>query len=137
MKVPDSWLPPIVLAADEVPRLMALSSCGMRTAPEAAEFLEGELARARVLPPDSVPPGTVRMGSRVVYRDDGSQKEIHAELVYPGKEDVERRRVSILSPVGAALIGLAAGQSIVFTTPFGRRRKLTVVRVEEPEPVSE
>lgn len=136
MKIPDSWLPPITLAADEVPRLAALSACGRHLAPEAADFLEGELDRARVLPGDAVPPGTIRMGSLVRYRDEGAQKDIWAELVYPGQENVEHRRISILSPVGAALIGLSAGQSIVFTTPLGRRRKLTVLSVDEPRPTS-
>ncbi|MCR6631634.1 MAG: nucleoside diphosphate kinase regulator [Magnetospirillum sp.] len=131
MSIPESSLPPITLCTADAERLWALSEVGRRQSPEVADFLEGELERARILPDDALPGNFVRMGSRVSFRDDGTGLTTHVVLVYPGEEDTERRHVSILSPVGAALIGLSPGQSIVFTTSQGRRRKLTLLTVEQ------
>lgn len=136
MSIPDSSLPPITLCTTDAERLRLLSSLSRQVSPDVADFLEGELERARVLPPEDLPPSFVRMGSAVRFRDDGTGLSTHAVLVYPGQEDVERRHLSILSPVGAALIGLTPGQSIVFASPHGRRRKVTVLSVEQPEPCS-
>lgn len=132
MPIPDSSLPPITLCAADAERLRMLSSLSHRVSPEVADFLEGELERARVLPDEDVPASFIRMGSRVRFRDDGTGLSTLVVLVYPGEEDVERHHVSILSPVGAALIGLTPGQSIVFASPHGRRRKLTILEVEQP-----
>lgn len=132
MTIPDSSLPPITLSALDVQRLSILATAHRRMTPDVVDFLEAELERARILPPEAVPDSFVRMGSRVVFRDDGTGLSTHATLVYPGQEDTERRHVSILSPVGAALIGLCPGQCIVFATAHGRRRKLTVISVEQP-----
>lgn len=133
MTVPDSSLPPITLSAIDAERLSILASAHRRQSPDVVDFLEGELERARILPPDAVPDSFVRMGSFVRFRDDGTGLSTCATLVYPGQEDTERRHVSILSPVGAALIGLCPGQSMVFVTALGRRRKLTVLSVEQPQ----
>ncbi len=129
--IPESSLPPITLSATDVDRLWVLSAASRRQAPDVVDFLEGELERARVLPPESLPDSFVRMGSRVSFRDDGTGLTTQVELVYPGQEDAEARHISVLSPVGAALIGLSPGQSIVFVSPHGRRRKLTVLAVEQ------
>lgn len=130
MHVPETCLPPITLSTTDAERLQILSATHRREIPEIADFLDGELERARVLPPEAIPASVVRMGSRVCFRDDGTGQTTHAVLVYPGAEDTERRHISILSPVGAALIGLSPDQSIVFVTAHGRRRKLTVLSVE-------
>lgn len=133
MHVPETFLPPITLSTTDAERLQILSAASRQLAPEVADFLDSELERARIVPPDALPASFVRMGSRVRFRDDGSGVVSHAVLVYPGREDAERRHVSVLSPVGAALIGLSPGQSIIFATTHGRRRKLTVLAVEPVE----
>jgi len=133
MNIPDSSLPPITLSAADAERLRSLTNGSHRITPEVADFLEGELERARILPPEALPDSFVRIGSRVCFRDDGTGVTTHATLVYPGQEDTERRYISVLSPVGAALIGLSPGQSIVFVTAQGRRRKLTVLSVSQGE----
>lgn len=133
MHVPETCLPPITLCTTDAERLQVLSAASRRLTPEVADFLDGELERARIVPPDALPASFVRMGSRVCFRDDGPGLTTHAVLVYPGREDTERRHISILSPVGAALIGLSPNQSIVFVTAHGRRRKLTVLSVEAGE----
>jgi regulator of nucleoside diphosphate kinase len=53
-------------------------------------------------------------------------------LVYPKSADIEAGRISVLTPIGAALIGLSAGQAISFATPSGELRSLTVVEVRQP-----
>ena len=57
------------------------------------------------------------MGSQVVYRDEGTGRIREVALVYPHEADINLNRISVLTPVGAALIGLAEGQSIEFRTP--------------------
>ena len=56
-----------------------------------------------------------------------------AELVYPGRADISEGRISIMTPIGAALIGLAEGQSIAWTARDGKAHRLTVLKVDPPE----
>jgi regulator of nucleoside diphosphate kinase len=71
------------------------------------------------------------MGSTVAFRsDDGQQRQV--TLVYPGEADFARGRVSVLTPIGAALIGLSPGQSIAWTARDGRQHRLTVLSVGRP-----
>ena len=63
--------------------------------------------------------GVVRMGSKVVYRDETTGLQRAVALVYPHEADIGLGRISVLTAVGAALIGLSVGQSIEFETPSG------------------
>jgi regulator of nucleoside diphosphate kinase len=74
------------------------------------------------------------MGSTVEFRPDGGQPR-RVTLVFPGDADISEGKISILTPVGTALIGLAPGQSIAWTARDGRRHRLTVLKVEQPEAV--
>lgn len=99
----------------------------------AAEALEAELARATVVGHDEVPPGVVTMNSTVRCREESSGKEYHLTLVYPADLGGEGK-VSILAPVGTALLGLTTGQSIDWPAPSGKTLKLTLLEVEyQPE----
>jgi regulator of nucleoside diphosphate kinase len=69
------------------------------------------------------------MGSYVEFRDDTTGRVQAGTLVYPSEADIERRRFSVLTPIGAALIGVSVGQSIGWTTRTGEHRQLTVVGV--------
>lgn len=91
-----------------------------------------EVSRARVLPDSEMAEGVVRMGSLVAFADGVTGEAREATLVYPEHADVSAGRVSILTPIGAALIGLAAGQSIRFQTPSGGWRSLSVLAVDNP-----
>jgi regulator of nucleoside diphosphate kinase len=93
--------------------------------------LERKLARASVLPADRVPADVVTMNSRVRYFDDGAER--HAKLVYPPEAD-GRGRVSVLSPLGATLLGLAAGAEVQARFPGSARRRIRVAEVvSQPE----
>ena len=77
--------------------------------------------------------GVVGMESEVIFKDDATGVQKQVTLVYPKSADIEAGRISVLTPIGAALIGLAAGQAISFPTPSGELRSLTVVEVRGPD----
>ena len=126
--------PRIVVGTIDHERLIGLATVAEERNPEVAEELLAEMDRARVVAPERVPADVVRMGSFVSYEADGKQRRV--QLVYPGEADIEAGRISILTPIGAALIGLAAGQSIAWTARDGRKHTLTVITVEQPTPAA-
>jgi len=102
-----------------------------------AEALEAELARAQVVDHDKVPAGVVTMNSRVHCREEGSGKDYHLTLVYPDEVGGEGQ-VSVLAPVGCALLGLSVGQQIDWPGPAGKPLRLTLLAVEyQPEAAGE
>ena len=95
--------------------------------------LLAELERARIVADGWVSAGIVRMGSIVTFKPDtGDRKTV--TLVFPGDADISEGKVSILTPIGTALIGLSAGQSIMWTARDGRRHELLVLDVSQPAP---
>lgn len=125
----DTGLPPITITTTDAERLSLLANGNSGRVPYVADFLTREIERADIVPPRQALLGLVRMGSRVTYRDEVGIREV--TLVYPQEADIERKRVSVLAPVGAALIGLSVGQSIEYTTPSGAKRSLTVMHVSD------
>jgi regulator of nucleoside diphosphate kinase len=126
---PDIVLPPITVMQVEAARLSALASSSAVLFPRVAHFLAREIERASVVADHSDLRGVVRMGSQVRYCNDGSGEVRDVVLVYPHEADITLKRVSVLTPVGAALIGLSVGQSIEFQTPGNNKRSLTVLGV--------
>ena len=121
--------PPIAIDANHFARLSALSSLTSGPMTEVCEYLREELDRARVLPAEKLRPDIVSLGSEVEFRDEQTGKTQEIILVYPLHADIARRRVSVLTPVGAALLGLSVNQTISFRTRTGDRRELTVLKV--------
>jgi regulator of nucleoside diphosphate kinase len=121
--------PPIAIDASHFARLFALSSLASGPMTEVCEFLREELDRAHVLPAKKLRPDIVSLGSQVEFRDEQTGKSQDIILVYPVDADIARRRVSVLTPVGAALLGLSVNQTISFRTRTGERRELTVLKV--------
>jgi regulator of nucleoside diphosphate kinase len=97
--------------------------------PGVAHFLAREMERAEIVADDADLRGIVRMGSQVCYCDHKSGNVRDVVLVYPCEANIDLKRISVLTPVGAALIGLAVGQAIEFQTPGHQRRSLTVLSV--------
>jgi regulator of nucleoside diphosphate kinase len=122
-------LPPITLTAGDFKRLDRLATAAADRFPRTADFLAREVARANVVDSTQALPGLVGMGTTVEYQDDGTGQPRTVTLVYPDEADLAAGKISILSPVGAALIGLSAGQSIEWQTPAGAWRSLTVLAV--------
>lgn len=125
-------LPPISLCLSDAERLRNLAEAASGTYPQTTDFLAREIERAEILPDAQVRSGLVTMNSEVVFRDDFSFQERSVRLVYPEDANVEMSRISILTPIGAALIGLSVGQTIEFLTPNGRWRSLTVLKASQP-----
>jgi regulator of nucleoside diphosphate kinase len=96
---------------------------------DVCEYLREELDRAHILPAEKLRPDIVSLGSQVQFRDERTGKSQEVFLVYPLDADIARRRVSVLTPVGAALLGLSVNQTISFRTRSGERRELTVLKV--------
>lgn len=123
--------PEIILARDEHRRLTQLALAGTDHSPEESDFLLYELDRAQVVGDSQLPDDVVRMGSRVRFRTTAGQSRA-VELVYPNNADISADRISIMTPIGVALIGLRTGQSITWLTRDGRKQVLTVLAVTQP-----
>lgn len=125
-------LPPISLRMCDADRLRNIAEAAAEKYPQTTDFLSREIDRAEILPDARLLPGLVTMDSEVTFRDDISLQERAVTLVYPEAADVDAGKISILTPIGAALIGLSVGQTIEFQTPGGRWRSLTVLKVLQP-----
>lgn len=127
-----SSTPSIIITRLDLQRLERLLDSLEEFGP-GAEALERELARAQVVGHDEVPTGVVTMNSRVHCRDEGSGRDWHLTLVFPEDAGGEGK-VSILAPVGSALLGLSVGQQIDWPGPAGKPLTLTLLNVEyQPE----
>jgi regulator of nucleoside diphosphate kinase len=118
--------PKIMVTSTDMERLRTLIDS---TSGERAEALDSELTRAQVVEPSEVPPDVVTMNSRVVYRDEESHETREVTLSYPQDASLESGRISVLAPVGAALLGLSVGQEIEWPFPGGRRKRLRILAV--------
>ncbi len=94
---------------------------------EYLEHLEEELDRAVLVPSEKVPGNVVTMNSRMRVKDLDSEKEMLIQLVFPSEADFERGKISILAPIGTALIGYRTGDTVEWKVPSGLRR----LRIEE------
>jgi len=119
--------PAIVVTRPDYERLSKLADAAMQTL--SGEQLAAELDRARIVEADEVPPDVVTMHARFAFRDDLNGTTRTVSLVYPGEENVDEGRISILTPIGAALLGLSEGQSIAWEWRDGMPRSLTVLQL--------
>lgn len=92
-------------------------------------LLAEELDRATVIPMERVLNGVVTMHSRLVYLDEKTGERREVELVYPEEANTRAGKISVLAPVGSALLGLSVGQFIDWEFPAGEVRRLRVERI--------
>ncbi|MBU3991371.1 MAG: nucleoside diphosphate kinase regulator [Alphaproteobacteria bacterium] len=97
--------------------------------PQVAELLLAEINRARIVQDSRLPGDVVAMQSTVKFVDEASGAERTLQLVYPRAADIEAGRISILSLVGAGLLGLRPGQSIAWPDRAGKQRPLRILDV--------
>ncbi len=129
-----SGLPPsITVSSHDMDRLEAMLDGPTIAKTPAALALADELNRATVVAPEQMPEGVVMMHSRVECEDELHGDKHELTLVYPREADVDQGKVSILAPVGTALLGLAVGQSMDWDAPGGRKLRLRVKAVHAPE----
>jgi regulator of nucleoside diphosphate kinase len=125
--------PPLLMSAEDHARLVALAGVAARRNPLVARLLMEEADRAELVPAGTrVPAGVVAVGSVVEFRDAGTGDTRTVQVVLPGEADIAEGRISVLSLVGAGLMGLSEGRSIDWPTQDGRVRRLTVLRVGAP-----
>jgi len=129
MNAATSLPPSITVSQRDAARLEAmLDAPALRNTPAASSLLD-ELTRAEVVPDDQLPADVVRMESVVECEDEHGGERHVLTLVYPQDADVSAGKVSILAPVGSALLGLGVGQSIDWAAPGGRQLRLRVTAV--------
>lgn len=95
----------------------------------AFESLEEELGRAIIVRSDEISPDVVTMRSKIRFSDLDTHEEWAVTLVYPDEANLDEGKISILAPVGSALIGLSAGETIEWPLPNGKTRKLKITQV--------
>lgn len=124
--------PHLIMAETEVERLSTLALQMEQSAPLAADMLLREIERAEVRPDTDMPDHVVRMRSTVRFEDDAHGAARSVLLVYPKEADIAAGKISVLSLVGAGLIGLSVGQSIQWPDRDGHERLLRILKVEPP-----
>ncbi len=98
-----------------------------------AALLQQELDRAKVCDPEKLPQNVVSLNRWLHYVDDRHPEARRIRLVMPSEADIDQGRVSVLSYVGAGLIGLAEGEGVDWPDASGELRRLTPILVEDPE----
>ena len=98
-----------------------------------AEQLDSELQRATVVASHEVPPTVVTMNTEVVYEDGATGERRTIRIVFPHEADAGRGKVSVMAPIGSALIGLSVGQETEWRVPAGRKRIRVVEIRYQPE----
>jgi regulator of nucleoside diphosphate kinase len=126
-------LPAIILSQEDFDALDRLVGDLPGTGP--AGLLQQELDRAKVCKAADLPKTAVGLNRWLHYADERHPEVRRVQLVLPHEADIDAGRVSILSHVGAGLIGLTEGQSINWPDPTGAVRKLTPVLVEDADPI--
>jgi regulator of nucleoside diphosphate kinase len=126
----DHVLPDIQLTRRDFGRLdqLTATSAGGESL-RVVDFLVRELLRAQIVDAEGIGTDLVTMHAEALFRDEESGRERAVTLVYPGEHAAHDGALSVLTPLGAALIGLRQGQSISFETADGRSRRVSVVRV--------
>ncbi len=127
--------PPIRVTTWDYRRLSAVvDAYRLRGCHALVELLAEELDRAELVEPAAVPRDVVTMHSCVKFIDDDTGEVRTVTLVYPGEEDSRQGQISIVTPIGSALIGLQAGATMSWRTLDGRTKRLSMLEVRhQPE----
>jgi regulator of nucleoside diphosphate kinase len=125
--------PAITVSRIDLERIEALLERLPATEATRVDALRAELDRAEVLEPTAMPDHIVTMNSTVTFVDESNGEKLTLTLVYPAAAGAPGT-VSILAPVGSALLGLSRDQQIDWPTPDGRQRRLRVLEITyQPE----
>jgi regulator of nucleoside diphosphate kinase len=123
-------LPPVIISETDRENLYAIATSALtnsRMAPAASNVLR-EIYRATIVPNDQLPTNVVAVNSCVDVRDNVAGTNRRIVLALPDETSCEPNAVSVLSPLGAALIGLSEGASVEWCTASGDRKSITVLR---------
>lgn len=126
----------LVLRKDDYTIILSyLKSAPKKTALDQknADELEAELKKARLVEKEDFPSDVIRLNSTVKIKEHATGKVMELTLVTPGRADIKKRMISVLAPMGTALIGFRKGQEVNWEVPSGRKT-FTIVEVSnEPE----
>jgi regulator of nucleoside diphosphate kinase len=125
----DNARPQIHLLASESDLVADLALRLEHQQPAVAAMLLGEIDRAELYEPETLPEDAVRLGSDVDFVDEKTSQLRKIRLVLPALANIAEGRISILTPMGAALYGLRTGDSIDWPDLDGKSRKIRIVRV--------
>jgi regulator of nucleoside diphosphate kinase len=124
--------PHIHLLASESDMVATLALQAEHRQPVVAAMLLGEIERAELHEPGTLPETAVTIGSQIDFVDERTNQLRIVELVMPAHANIAEGRISILTPMGAALYGLTAGQSIDWPDLDGHERRIRILRVRQP-----
>jgi regulator of nucleoside diphosphate kinase len=122
--------PRLVIDEGSYPRLVALAERARAQVPHLADRLLAEIERADLRASSEMPSDVVTLGSEVTFREHDRTRTVW--IVAPEDADIERRQISVLTPVGVALLGLTVGQKISWDMPDNRVAVLEVIGVRQP-----
>lgn len=126
----------IYITQDDYNRLVVMISEREKSAAKDSSYLVSlrqELDRATIVPSDKIPPQIITMHSRARLKDMDSGEEMVYTLVFPDEADAAANKVSILAPVGTAMIGCKAGDTVTWLVPAGTRRLKVMKIMYQPE----
>lgn len=126
--------PPIHLLASESELVSDLALKAEHRQPAVAAMLLEEIDRAELHEPADMPAGHVLLNTDVTFVDDKSHQMRKVRIVLPGEANIAEGRISILTPMGAALYGLAEGECIEWPDLDGNIRPIRIVRVGNSPP---
>ncbi|MDA5194722.1 nucleoside diphosphate kinase regulator [Govanella unica] len=122
-------LPTLIMSMTDHEAVAELVAATETLDPSVADYLDRELNRARLVAPGKLPDDVAAMGRSVTYRDEANGRVRSITLVFPGEQDASAGKISVLTPIGAALLGMRAGQGITWADHMGGTRNLTVLEV--------
>jgi regulator of nucleoside diphosphate kinase len=128
-------LPIIINEADHEKLSCAIATLGTLTERGHGEVsaLRAELTRAEIVPPDNTPPDVITMNSRAEILDMDSGESMELTVVFPRDTDVEQGKISVLAPLGTAMLGQRVGDEFEWPVPYGTRRLKVLSLVFQPE----
>jgi regulator of nucleoside diphosphate kinase len=118
---------------DRLLQLIDSARLDWRVPPQSLDVLESELARATIVQPSQLPRDVVAMNSTVWFLDLDTEEIEQYQLVFPPDADVIHDRISVLAPIGTALLGYRRGDVVEWRVPQGRRR-LLITKVVQHQP---
>jgi regulator of nucleoside diphosphate kinase len=126
----------IYITEYDLERLQGLIGEAKRLAPRGSEYLENleaELDRGQVVTPTEVPPDVITMNSKVCLVDLDTEEEMIYMLVFPKDADIDQAKISILAPIGTAMLGYRVGDVFTWEVPAGTRRLRVKEILYQPE----
>jgi regulator of nucleoside diphosphate kinase len=129
----------LVLRKDDYAVIMALLKQGLVKNSfnhKEAELLQMEIKKARLVNSDELPTDVVRLNSIVTIKEEKENKVMVVKVVTPENADIRQKKISVLSPIGTALLGFRKGKSVKWNVPAGKKTFtiLDVVNVSDTQP---